>query len=147
MPKVNSHPVSGVRDFGIRGADFAGCGFVLGFPKKRVVVAPMPEVQEATRGHLEVQRGVERPPRRDRQQRLWIRPHAQFFHGRDQSQPVGDVVVAQTTRPVFNVGLEMEHGVTELVMPGARDLAQVLDEVLALSGNQAGNGLFAEPRK
>ena len=70
VAKVDTHPVGCVRDLQIAGADLFGRRFVLCLPSERVVVTAVAEVEKATHRHLEIQRRVERPPRRNRQQRV-----------------------------------------------------------------------------
>src|SRR5208283_562092 len=62
-------------------------------------------------------------------------------------QPVGNVVITQTTRPILDVRFEMKDGIAKLVMPRPRNFGQVLDQVLALPPDHARNNFFAQPCK
>src|SRR6266550_2039528 len=93
MTKIDSHPVGGICYFSVGCADLADCCFVLGFPRERVVVTSMPEVEKAAGGHLKVERDIERSAGRDWKEGFRVGPHAQFLHGRDQGKPIADVVV------------------------------------------------------
>ena len=126
-------------------ADLSRRRFVLRLPGERVVVTPIAEVQKATHRHLEIERRVERPPRRNRQQRFAVRPHLQLFHRGNQRQPVGDVVVAQTAGPILHVRFQVKDGIAKFMMTRARDLGQVLDQALAVASDQARNRFFAQP--
>ncbi len=149
VAEVDAHPVRCVRDFRIvhikAGADLSRRCFVLCLPGESVVVTPVPEVQKATHRHLEIQRRVQRPPRRNRQQRLRVRPHLQLFHRGNQRQPVGDVVIAQSAGPVLHVRFEMKDGVAKFMMTRARNFAQVMDQVLTLPPDQTRHNFIVQP--
>ena len=104
-------------------------------------------MQKAANGHLEIERGVESAAGGDWQQGLGLGPPAKLFHGGDQGEPTGNVIVAQAAGTVFHVRLEMKDRVAEFVMAGACEFAQILDECVAFAGNQSGNGFFAEAQK
>src|ERR1700690_704379 len=59
MAEVDSHPVGGLGNFHVGGADSVGGSFFLRVPAERVVAAAMAKVQEAAYRHLEIERGIE----------------------------------------------------------------------------------------
>ena len=85
----------------IRGSDaLSRRRFVLRLPAQRVVVAPVAEVQKATRRHQKVKRGIQLLAHRS-PQRTRVRPVMQLVHRRNQRQPVRHVAVAQSARALL----------------------------------------------
>ena len=60
-----------------------------------------------------------------------------FFEVKEEGEPDGQVVVAQAAGRVFQVGFEMEDGVAELAVAGARDLTQLLCNGVPLAQDEA----------
>ena len=117
MPKINSHPLRRAGAFAFQHSNlFTGC-FVLRFPGKRVVVAPVPIVEKTTEREQKLQSRVERRTQCFWQQQLAIRPGVQLVHSRDQAQPTNYIGIPQPARTLFHVRLELEDGVAVLPMP------------------------------
>ena len=115
VAKINPHPVSG-RDLAcqIPRSDSVRRRVILRFPRQRVVVAVVPEMQETPHRHQKFQRRLKLLPDGHRQQIHFFRPIALQLHRRNQREPVRHVVVAQPARRILQIGLQMEHRVAEL---------------------------------
>jgi len=94
--------------------------------------------------HQKVERGIELLPGGDRQERLGIGPIAQLVHGGDQRQPAGDVVIAQSSRPVFHVRFKVEDGVAVLGVARASHVGQALYQGLGFVHDQLGDHLVMQ---
>src|SRR6266568_4594274 len=56
---------------------------------------------------------------------------------KEESEPDGEVVVAEAAGTVFQIGLEMEDGVAELGVAGAGDLTELLSDGVPLAEDEA----------
>ena len=88
----------------IRETDFVSGSGVLRFPGQRIVVALVAEMQETTRGHQRTQGCIELLLKRLGKDRVFARPDMVFFDGRQERQPVDDVVIAQASWTVLQIG-------------------------------------------
>src|ERR1700744_1770668 len=62
----------------------------------------------------------------------------------EQSEPDGEVIVAQATRTGFDIGLEMKDGVAELGVTGTRHFTELLCDGIPLAEHEAGEGGLVE---
>src|SRR5579863_9466075 len=104
----------------IRETDFVSGSGVLRFPGQRIVVAPVAKMQKAARGHEGTQGCIELLLKGLGKDRIFARPDMVFFDGREKRQPVNDVVIAQSSRSVLQIGFEMKYGIAEFSVARAR---------------------------
>ena len=103
----------------------------------------MAEVKKASRGHQEIEGGIELLANR-RTQRTRLRPVMQLVHGGNQCKPVGDVAVAQPTRSLFQIRLKVVNSHPVLAVALAGDLGQALQQSLGFLHDQLGNHFVVE---
>ena len=141
---VGPHPVGGVGGAAGLEADGVGRGFVLRLPIESVVVAAVAEVKETSRRgeKIEGRLGVAAGDLEDAA--ALAGPFLRFFQMEQQSEPDGEMVVAQAAGAILEVGLQMEDGVAELGVAGAGDLAELLCDGVPLAQHQAGKNALVE---
>ena len=118
VAEVQAHPLRGAEGFSVAIAGCANrarrmrhtyflCGSsVLRFPRQRVVVAIVAEMQEASNGHQSVQCRPKRFLNRGRQDRVVAGPHMILLDRGQQRKPANDVVISQPAGAVLYIGLK-----------------------------------------
>ena len=144
MPEINPHPVGSRKLAGFRRSNSLCRRLVLRLPAQRVVVAPMPEVQKASRRHQKIQRRLQLLSHRS-PQRTRIRPVMQLVHRRNQRQPGRHVAVAQPARSLLQIRLQVIQRHPIFPMPLARDLRQPLQQGLGFPHHQLRNRFVMQP--
>src|SRR5215471_1911175 len=147
MSKVEAHPLGRAPHLGVSSSDLLRGRRVLVRPTEAVVISSMTEVKEATHRHEEIMGSFHRLSHRRRQQIVSRRPIVQFIDGRDQGQPVGDVIVTQATGSILDVGLEVEDSVAMFSMTRACEFRQALDHGLRVTHDYLGNQLVMQSQK
>ena len=145
LAEINSHPIRRGERVSARRPDFVGGCLVLRHPCKRIVVAPMSEVEKAAYRHQKIESGVESFTEPRRQQRIFVRPCALFLHRGNQRKPVSEVVIAQPARAVLHIGLQVEDGVSEFIVAAVGQVRQALDDGSRLARHQLGDELIVQP--
>ena len=105
---------------------------------------PWLEMQKAADGHQEIERGIETRAQPWGQELGFVRPGGLFFHGGDESEPVGKIVIAQAARTVFDVGLEVEDGVAEFVVAGTSEIGEPLHDRPRFARDELRNRLVVQ---
>ena len=137
MPVVGAHPVGGVGGAARFKPDGVGRGFVLRLPVERVVVAPVAEVQETSRGGQKIEGGLGVTARALEDSATLPGPLLGLLQMKEQRKPDGKVIVAQAAGTLLQVRLEMKDGVAVLGVAGACNLAELLGDGVPLAQNQS----------
>ena len=114
----------------------------MGLPVKSVVVAAVAEVEKTSCGGEEVERclGIAAGALEDAA--ALAGPLLGLFEVEEESEPDGEVVVAQAAGTVLKIGFEVKDRVAELGVAIAGNLAQLLGNRVPLAQHQARqNGL------
>ena len=144
MTIVGAHPVGGIGGATRLQADGVGGGFVLGLPVEGVVVAAVAEVEKTSGGGEEVEGGLGIAARALKDTPAVAGPLLGFLEVEEHGEPDGEVVVAQATGAVLEVGLEVEDGVAEFGVADAGHLAELLGDGVPLAEDQAGQDGLVE---
>src|SRR5437667_6455806 len=144
VAEINPHPSSGIEALRFLHADIAGCGFVLRFPSKHVVIAALPVVKKCTDRSQELQRRRQFLVTWPLLKRLRRRPLTGTIKPREQRHPRSNVVVAEPAGRLFHVGLKMEHGVSILRMAGTSDFGELLDDVISFPQKEFWQHFFVQ---
>src|SRR5580658_2971517 len=118
---VGPHPVAGVGGSAGFKADGVGSGFVLRLPVERVVVAAVAEVEKTAGGGEEVEGSLGVSAGALKDAAALAGPLLGFFQVKEQGKPDGQMVVAQASGTLFQIGLEMKDSVAVLGVAGAGD--------------------------
>src|ERR1700730_5727685 len=145
VTKIKAQPVSRAERLRMRRTNPIRSGLVLSHPRERVVVARVAKMEKAAERHQENERLIKLLPQRSGQQRFLIRPAPPLLHRGDQSEPAGQVVVPQASRPILHVRFEMKDCVSELVVTAAGEVGQTLDNDSKLSRHQLRNQPVVQP--
>ena len=141
---VGAHPVAGVGGATGFQADGVGGGLVLRLPVEGIVVAAVAEMEETACGGEEVEGsfGVAAGALEDAS--ALAGPFAGFLEVKEESEPDGEVVIAQAAGTLFQVGLEVEDGVAEAGMAGAGNFAELLGDGVPLAEYEAGQNYLVQ---
>jgi len=141
---VGAHPVGGVGCAAGFEADGVGGGFVLGLPVEGVVVAAVAEVKETSGGGEEVEGrlGVSAGGLEDAA--ALAGPLFCVLEVEEEGEPDGEVVVAEASGTLFQVGFEMKDGVAVFGVAGAGDFAEFLGDSVPLAEGEAGKDVLME---
>jgi len=99
-------------------------------------------MEKTSDGGEEVKGGLGIPARAVEDAATMARPLLGLLEVEEEGEPDGEVVVAQSTRAVLDVGLQVKDGVAEFGVADTGDLAQLLRDVVPLAQEEVGhNGL------
>ena len=70
-----------------------------------------------------------------------------FFDGRQERQPVDDVVIAQASWTVLQIGFEMKYGIAEFSVARAREVREAFDDLRGIARNQLWNHVIVQTRE
>ena len=141
MAVVRPHPVSGVGGaFGFE-ADTLRRRFILRMPIEAVVVAAAAEVEKASRGAEKFKRRRSVVVHRIERVSEAGGPGLMFANVVQQVEPVGQLMIAQTARTLFDIGFEMEDGVAVFLVARAGQIGKSVHDAAPLAQRDFGQRL------
>ena len=140
VPVIGAHPVRGIGGAAGFEADGARGRLVLRLPVERVVVAAVAEVEKTARRGEKIESRFGVAARALEDAAALPRPLLGLLQMEQNSEPDGQVIVAQPAGTILEVGFQMKDRIAELGVAGAGDLAQLLRDGVPLAQHEAGKG-------
>jgi hypothetical protein len=147
MAEINPHPGGGIdlaRNFD---PDVPLGGFILRFPGQHVVISPLSIMQKGAHRTEELVGGTKALTSRIGQNRLPARPGAFFVHGGEQRKPSSHVIVAQPSRGLFHIGLQMKNRVDVFGVPGTLHFREMLNNLVTFPQEELWQHLIVQAKK
>ena len=104
----------------------------------------MAEVKKTSGGREEVKGGLSVAASALEDAAPLAGPFLGLLEVKEESEPDGEVVIAQTARTVLQVGFEMKDGVAEFGVAGAGNFTELLSNGVPLAQHQAGENSLVE---
>ncbi len=128
MAVVGPHPVGRIRGaLGLQ-PDTPGRGFILRMPIEAIVIAAAAEVEKAARSAEKIKGGCGFIMHCVEGVSEGGRPSLVFVDVAQQVEPVGQLMIAQPARTLFDIGFEMEDGVAKFLMARAGQIGKFMDD-------------------